>query len=114
MSFIDRMLHSPYSMLAGVVLGLVAGLSNNAIEDWVLTRYDALFPVVTTNVRVILVTADEIMLSISGTKHRECQLSRPPHAEGRTSGGTPVEMTIERLDKKETLSVRPVGPFAAG
>ncbi len=114
MSFIARMLHSPYSMLAGVVLGLVVGLSNDSIEDWVLAQYDTLFPVVTTNVTVVLATHDEILLSISGTKHRACAISRPPHAEGRTSGGTPVEMSIERLDKKETLSMRPIGPFAAG
>jgi hypothetical protein len=114
MSFVSRVLHSPYSMLMGVMLGLAVGLSNDSIEAWILTKYDAFFPVVTTNVTIVRATPDEILLSISGVKHRECFLSRPPHAEGRTSGGTPVEMSIERVDKKETLSTRPIGPFAAG
>lgn len=114
MSVVGRVLHSPYSMLIGALLGLAVGLSNDSVEDWVLTQYDVFFPVVTTNVSVVLATQEEILLSIRGFKHRNCQLSRPPHAEGRTSGGTPVEMSIERIDKEETLSTRPIGPFAAG
>ena len=114
MNFIERLLHAPYAIFVGTVLGLAVGLSNDSIENWFLTQYDALFPVVTTDVAIVSATRDEITLSIRGTKHRACQLSRPPHAEGRTSGGTPVEMSIERLDRKETLSTRPVGPFAAG
>lgn len=114
MNFIGRILRAPYSMLIGALLGLVVGLSNDSVEAWALAQYDAFFPVVTTDVRVVLATQDEILLSISGFKQRACSLSRPPHAEGRTSGGTPVEMSIERIDKKETLSVRPVGPFGAG
>lgn len=114
MTFFERLLRSPYSILAGTVLGLLVGLSNDSVEDWAFDRYDKFFPAVTTDVKVILATQDEILLLISGVKHRECILSRPPHAEGRTSGGTPVEMSIERLDKKETFSTRPIGPFAAG
>lgn len=115
MSFIGRILRAPYSMLIGALLGLVVGLSNDSVEAWALTQYDAFFPVVTTNVTVVLATREEILLSISGFKHRKCTpTSRGPHAEGRTSGGTPVEMSIERIDKKETLSVRPIGPFGVG
>lgn len=114
MSFIGRILRAPYSMLIGALLGLVVGLSNDSVEDWVRAQYDTFFPVVTTSVTVVLATREEILLSIKGFKHRDCYPSRAPHAEGRTSGGTPVEMSIERIDKKETLSVRPVGPFGAG
>jgi hypothetical protein len=104
----------PLSIAFGVLLGLLAGLSNDSIESAALDLYDRFNPVLVTNATIFSATPDEVLLAISGDKRRPCEFRRPLQAFGTFAVGAPIELSIERVDKPEFGTTRPLGPFNAG
>ena len=93
-----------------LLFGIAAGLAMSMLTP--MAWIDALFPVVTMQAQVASKTPTEVMVSLSGTKNRECRY------DGITAysqmGTLLKELNIDRVDRPATDSTHPKGTFDFG
>lgn len=98
-----------WTMVLSVVIGVLLAL---AVPAPMTMLYDAVFPVVTMNSRVVSTSPTEITIGLHGTKNRDCKYLSI-NAFSRV-GERLQDVNIQRVDKTEEAQTRPIGEYDFG
>jgi hypothetical protein len=104
---------APFTILAGLVIGVAMTIVMRPGVDAMLSIYDAANPVIVARGDVITATPDEITIALTATKVRMCQYMRL-QAYGRRADGVLDDPNIARIDQTEDRDTKPLGTFSLG
>jgi hypothetical protein len=103
-----------FNWVAWAVLGMsVFAWAVVSPGPWLVEMYDARNPVLKLDAKVVLATADSVVISATGDKVRSCQYVRL-QAYGVDTNGVLYDASIERIDQFEDKDSKPVGSFNFG
>jgi len=105
-----RTLRQLLTMRWTVVISLAVGavLSNITPAAW----FDSIFPVVSMNAEVVAKSYDEVVLKLSGTKHRDCKyISIDAFSR---HGDLLRDLDMVRVDRPAEGGTKPKGSFDFG
>lgn len=99
---------------AGILLALltVAAVAGDPLSDYVLGVYDRAYPVVTMRATTMRLEDGRFGITMSGTKHRDCEL-QSVWAYDVSPIGSRVRLAAARMDGAE-LATHPPGKFSSG
>jgi hypothetical protein len=101
----------PYLAAASVLVGVLIGVLVDPIGDWFLEQYDHFSPIIETVAQVVPSQPDDVVIRVTGMKSRKCDFVPPLQVIARSEDGSAYEPSIQRLDKPEAGTTRPIGPF---
>ena len=110
---LDILRRMPWLIGTMVVVGAMLGGAVVPAVQGMLDMFDQQNPVVVVRATVLSVTAEDIVVRLSGEKRRDCQyigLQAYTRAKGAR---TLADAYIRRLDMPETGITRPIGTFAS-
>lgn len=114
MNMLVNIFRYPGAAVAGLLAGLVLLVPMaQSVSQQALLTWDRLNPVVSMSGMLVQSSADEVVLSISGVKHRDCQYLRIT-AYTEWADGSMRDAYISRIDMPEKGETKPKGNFHIG
>jgi hypothetical protein len=103
----------PFTVIFAVLLGLVVAPMITIGTHGILGLYDSAFPVVTMQGELVKADANEVVIRISGVKHRPCTYLRV-QALGRDLYGNLSDANMQRADSIENGDTKAPGKYFIG
>jgi hypothetical protein len=103
----------PFTVMFAVLLGLLLAPLVSVVRDAAVGAYDRSFPVVRVSAKLVSKSADEIVISMHGTKERDCTFLRV-QAYARFNGRELVDVNIRRIDVVENGDTKALGGYFLG
>jgi hypothetical protein len=110
---IGAAIRQPFTIVLGLVLGVLAGFATIPIYQFGMDSYDSEFHVLTMTAKVIAANADKVTIHATGEKRRECQYLRL-YAYTVHDAGILHDANIQRVDLPEDRDSKPLGSFDFG
>ena len=105
--------HQPFTVVFAVLTGLLAAPLLSIATTSMLGLYDAAFPVATMRGEFIKADQSEVVIRISGIKHRACTYLRL-QALVRDASGNYSDAHIHRIDITESGGTKAPGSYYLG
>jgi len=108
-----RLVRQPFTVLFAVIFGLLIAPLVTIGMHGLASIYDDAFPVVSMHGELVYADKDEVLIRISGVKHRSCQYLRV-QAMVRSANGDMSDAYIQRADIRENGDSKPPGNYYLG